>query len=360
MVGNAGTIDRYTTWEMDELVSSIDPSFSFLHKTFFGTEKQFTTAFVEHDIVEHGRRVAPFVSPMSAGKSTIRTGYRTMQMKPAYIKLADTVRPQEGFTRLPGEPYGGAYDAQTRVDLIVAEQIALHYEMIDNRLEIMSRDILFDGKMTITESAANGYDDYPVAVVDFERNPNNTATAATPWNVGGATILADIQNHSATINASSRGAVVNALLMPSSIFDLMTASQQFRDLLSVFLNLSPGTSNFEVGPRSSDRQAQYRGKLSGIYDIWTYDGYFEDDSGAQVPIMHYDRVLFIASQGPNSGIEGRRLQGAILDMDAGLKAQKVFVKARNLWDPSGIEVLTQSAPLISMRRPNACGTLKVR
>lgn len=357
MNGNASQVDRYSTWEMDEMVSAIDPNFSFLNRTFFATEKQFTGEFVEHDIVEHGRRVAPFVSPLAQGKSTRRTGYRTYQLKPGYIKLSDTVRPQEGFTRLPGEPYGGTLDPIQRVDTLVAQQIATHFEMIDNRLELMARDALFNGKIVISDTTDGA--DYPQAVVDFERNPLNDVVVATAWNAGGATPLRDIQNHAATINQTSRGAVVNGLLMCSAIFDILTANQQFRDLLNTVLNLSPGTSNFETGPRSADRQERFRGTLAGQYEVWTYDGYFDDDTGAQVPIMPSDRVLFVANQGPNSGIEGRRLQGAILDMDAGIKPQRVFVKARNVWDPSGVEVLTQSAPMVSLRRPNASGTLKV-
>lgn len=357
---NAPVIDRYSTWEMDAIVASIDPQFSFLHTRFFNSEKLFTQQTVEHDIVEGGQRVAPFVSPLAQGVATRRPGFRTYAMRPGYIKLSDTVRPQDGQTRLPGEPYGGSYDPATRVDFLVAQQIATHLSMIDNRLEIMARDALFNAQIVISDTT--GALDYPSATVDFERNPNNAAVAATAWNVNGCTPLKDIQNHAATINQSSRGAVVNELVMCGELFDLLTVNDQFRQLLSTLANLSPATakSGFDAGPRSGSRQAQWRGKLSGQYDIWTYDGYFEDETGAAKAIMDPNKVVFIANQGDNAGLEGQRLQGAILDMDAGIRPQKVFVKARNVWDPSGVEVLTQSAPMLSMRRPNASGTLKVR
>ncbi len=357
---NAPTIDRYSTWEMDAIVQSIDPEFSFLHNTFFATEVLFNSQTVEHDIVEGGQRVAPFVSPLAQGVPTRRTGFRTYAMRPGYIKLADVVRPQDGQTRLPGEPYGGTYDPQTRVDLLVAKQIRTHLSMIDNRLEIMARDALFDARITITDTT--GAMDYPTATVDFERNPNNDATAGTLWTANGRTPLKDIQNHALTINQTSRGAVVDTLLMCGELFDLISSDDSFKALLSRLTNLSPGTQSagFETGPRSGSRKAQFRGRLASQYDLWTYDGYFEDDTGAQKAIMDPDKIVFLANQGENSGMEGRRLQGAIMDMDAGIRAQKVFVKARNLWDPSGVEVLTQSAPMVSMRRPNATGTLKVR
>ena len=357
MVGTASSVDRYSTWEMDAMIAAIDPPFSFLKDTFFTTEKQFTTQVIEHDIKEHGRTVAPFVSPLSQGKPTRRSGYRTFQIRPAYIKLSDTVRPQDGMTRLAGEPYGGQFTVQQRIDALVAEQIATHMSMIDNRLEVMARDILINGKLTIIT------DNYPTAIVDFERNPNNTHTVGTTWDQTNATPLADIQAHALTINLNSRGAVVTDLVMAGSIFDLMARNQSVRDLLSKLLNLSPGTSGIEVGPRSGSREAQFRGRLSGAYNLWTYDGYFENDTGLQVPLMPTNKVLFVCNGGINGsgpgGIGGKRLQGAIQDLDAQMQAKRVFIKAKNEWDPSGVTVLTQSAPMLAVDRPNCSGILQV-
>ena len=51
--------------------------------------------------------------------------------------------------------------------------------------------------------------------------------------------------------------------------------------------------------------------------------------------------------------------GAILDMDAEIQPRDKFVKARNQWDPSGVEVLTQTAPMLAVERANASGVLTV-
>lgn len=346
-------VDRYSTWEMDAIVESISPAFRFLVNTFFSQVKQFEGEFIEHDIVEGGHRVAPFVSPMQNGRPTRRLGFRTYQMKPAYIKLADTVRPYDGWTRTAGEPYGGSLSPQQRIDRIVSEQIATHFDMIAGRMELMARDALFNGQITITS------DNYPTSIVDFERDPNNAATVGTLWNAGGATPLADIQAHAITINRSSRGAIVNTLVMSAAIWDILMTIQEVRDLVNRDLNLSPGTSGLEFGPRSASHEAQYRGRLAGQYDMWTYDGYYEDDTGTEQDIMPANQVLFLAEQGPNSGMQARRYHGAILDMDAGIQPRESFVKARNLWDPSGVEVLTQTAPMLGVRRPNATGVLTV-
>lgn len=346
---SAGEINRYSTWELDTVVETYDPPFRFLLNNFFKRRKQFSGEFIEMDIVEGGRTVAPFVSPFQPGRNTRRNGYRTFQLKPAYIKLADTVRPTDGFTRTPGEPYGGSLTPMQRLDKQIVEQVMTHLDMIENRLELMASELLFTGKLVIND------ENYPRAVVDFERALANDATVTTVWSNNAATPLVDIQAHALTINKTARGAKVTDLVMTGAIFDKLMSFQSVRDLLNRDKNLSPGTSAIETGPRSGDRDATYRGIISGQYRLWTYDGYFETDTGTSKEIMDQERVLFLSDQ----SIEGTRYNGAILDMDAEMQAREVFVKERRLWDPSGHEVITQSAPMVGLRRPNGCGTLRV-
>lgn len=351
MTTAAGQVDRYTTWSQDTAISSIDPMFSWLVPTFFGITKNFDGEFVEHDIVEHGRRIAPFVSPLGIGKPTRQTGYRTFQIKPAYIKLLDTVRPTQGFTRMPGEPYGGNLTPAERLARQVAEKMALHREMIEVRWEAMAAEVLFNAQLTITD------DGYPTALVDFERDPNLSMTVGTVWSNTASDPMSDIQTMADRINTSSRGSVPDTLVCRTGIYDNLMKNIKFRDSLNKESNLSKNKdAGFEAtGLRAADKKPQFRGKLGGQYDLWTYDGYYEDDSGVTKAFVPATKVLVCGGQ----SIDGRRYHGAIQDMDAGMAALDVFVKTRNQWNPSGVEVLTQSAPMLGMRRPNASGVLTV-
>lgn len=353
MVDNVTDINRWTSWEQDGVVQSIDPKFSFLVPHFFGTVKQFTTEAIEWDIVEGGRRIAPFVSPWAMGKPTRSLGSRVYQIKPAYIKLLDGVFPADGFVRRPGEAYGGSMSPMERLDKATGEKTATHIEMVETRWEQMASDVLFNAQLVIVD------DDYPRAVVDFERNANLTATVSTLWSNSSADPVGDITAMADKVNQYSRGAVVNELLMRSTVWDKMMGLSKVRDLVDRVKAISPGTSALELGGRSAARQAQYRGKLAGQYDIWTYDGYYENDIGAQAAFVPAGKVLLTANQGENSGIEGRRYHGAIMDLDAKMSAVEVFTKYREQWNPSGREVLTQSAPLLGMRRPNASAVITV-
>jgi hypothetical protein len=346
-------INRYTSWAQDGVVSTMDPVFSFFMPQFFSTVKQFTTEFIEYDIVEGGIRIAPFASPLSLGKSTRDTGYRTYQLKPAYIKLLDTVRPQEGFIRKPGEQYGGTMTPLQRLAMSEAEKIARHRQMIDVRMEAMAAEALFTGALTIVD------DDYPRATVDFERSPNLNVTAAMPWTNPAADAMGDIQTIADVMNTETRsGAIADTLVMRSGTFDLLMKNTAVRDSLDRNANISANQNQgFEAtGLRSTDKRSQYRGKLGGQYDLWTYDGYYETDVGGQAFFTPIDKVLVLSQQ----SIEGVRYHGAIFDLDAGMSAVEIFVKTRELWNPSGREVLTQSAPMLGMRRPNASAVLTVR
>jgi len=337
-----------STWSQDDTVTSLDPKFMWLLSMFFGgAPKQFSGEFIEYDVVEGGIRIAPYGSPLSLGKSTSRTGYLTKQIKPAYIKLLDTVRPGDGFTRLPGERYGGELSPQERLARRVAEQIVLHHSMIDTRLEQMAAEVLFTGKLTITS------ENYPVAVADFERDPNLTITTGTAWSDTNADIVGDIEAAADKVNVSSRGTVPNKVITRTGVWDKMRKNAGVLALLEKDKNRSPST-DLDVGPRSADKGPQYRGRLSNNYELWTYDGYYENDSGVAVPFVPANKVLL-----SSGSVEGVRYHGAIFDMEAGMAPLEVFTKQRELWNPSGMEVLTQSAPMLGMRRPNASAVLTV-
>jgi hypothetical protein len=346
-----GQINRYTSWSQDTPVETRDPMFSYLVPKFFGPVVQFDTEFVEFDIVEGGVRIAPYGSPFSLGKSTRETGYRTYQLKPAYIKMLDTVRPESGFVRMPGEKYGGQLSPRQRLAMAEAKKIVLHREMVETRWEQMAAEVLFTGKLTIVD------EDYPRAVVDFERDPNLDQTMGTLWSNPAADIMSDIVMMADAVNTASRGnAIVDELLMPTRVFDAMMKNAGIREQFDRNKNLG-ATQNggFETGPRSSDKRPKVRGTLASQYVVTTYDGYYEDDLGAQKPFMPLDKVLFAS----NLSMEGRRYHGAILDMDANIAPVEIFTKSRELWNPSGVEVLTQSAPMLGLRRPNAAGVAKV-
>jgi len=339
----------YDTWELDEMVEEIETVEPWLLNNYFGTMKSFTSEQVEWDLIDGGQRMAPFVSPLVQGRETTRRGFETRWIKPAYIKPKFTIRPTDGFTRLPGEARGGTLSPQARLDRLVADQLREHEMMIMARKEWMAAQALTFGQYLITG------EDYPTTLINFGQDPNLRATVGTFWSDPTSNPLEDIENHSLLINETSRGAVIDTLVFPGSVWNLMRQHQDLQDEINKdYARMR--NSTIDTGPRNQKKGPMLVGQLSGRFELWVYDDYYEDAAtGANTPYLDQDRVLFLSSN-----IEGRQYQGAIMDLDSGMQAMDVFHKTWKQEDPSGTVLLTQTAPLVGPRRVNSFGTLKIK
>lgn len=349
---NANTLSRYETWELDALLAQIERPNPWLLRTFFAREKLFTTKTIEFDVMDRGRRMAPFVSPLAQGKPMRREGFHTRQLAPAYIKPTDLVVPQEGFVRRPGEPYGGQQTPRQRFDALVAETLDNHMASVDNRMEWMAAQALVYGSIRIEG------EDYAPVVVDFGRDASLdlALTGGARWNQTTCTPIDDIERMSLLVRKVSKGAIVTSLVMDGATWNLLRKNAQVQDLISAFYRRSLGTPTaIDQGPRTTLNEAQFVGNLNGRLDLWVYDAYYEDDTGTEQPYLPPYTVLGIAGQ----ALEGTQYFGAILDLDANMEARKTFSKSDVKFNPSGLEIVTQSAPLVAPRRPNAMFRLTV-
>lgn len=350
-------LSRYETWELDAMVAQIERPNPWLLRTFFTRSKFFESKQIEFDIVDRGRRMAPFVAPEVAGKPMVREGYRTRTLTPAYIKPTALVKPDQAFTRLAGEgAYGGVLSPKQRFDAIVSEYLALHEEMIDNRLEWMSAQALVTGGITISGES------YPTVHVDFGRDAslNVQLTGAATWDQTTSNPLQDIETNALNVRHISKGAVVDRLVMDGASWNLLKKNAEIQALLDIRFRRdgggAPGSTSIDQGPRTTLNEAVYVGTLQGRIDMYVYDSYYQDDSGVDQPYIPPNTVLGIAG----GALEGTQYFGAIIDLDAELQARRSFTKSHILHNPSGLELITQSGPLVAPKRPNAMFALTVK
>lgn len=351
MFPNGTQLSRYETWELDTMVAQIERPNPWLMRTFFAGQRMFASKTIEFDILDRGRRMAPFVAPHVAGKPMRREGFRTRQLAPAYIKPTALVVPTEAWTRRPGEAYGGALSPKQRFDAIVAEHLDAHEQMIDNRLEWMAAQALVTGGITIEG------EDYPKTHVDFGRDASLTIalTGAAKWNTTTASPLTDIETASLKVRQISKGAVITDLVMDGLAWNGLKANGAVADLIDVrFRRDVNGATSIDGGPRTKLNEAVYVGTLQGRIDLWVYDSYYQDDTGADQPYLPPYTVV-----GISPAIEGMQYYGAILDLDANLEPRRSFTKSKVLFNPSGLELVTQSGPLLAPKRPNASFVLTV-
>jgi hypothetical protein len=344
----------YQTYEIEEMVSQIEVQAPYLLDRYFGRTRSFDTETIEWDVMDRGRRIAPFVSPLTPGRVMRRPGSRVMQFKPAYIKLLKLIRPTDTFTRMPGEAYGGQMTPQQRMDRILAETIQTHMEATDTRLEWMAASALVNGSITVSG------EDYPTVVVNFGRDPSLqvTLTGAAMWSAPTtADPIQDFENMALLVRHKSRGSVVQDFIMNGVTWGLLRTiigtQAKVQALYNVFWRVVP-PSTFDLGPRR-DVQAEYVGRISDRFNLIVYDGFYHDDNGVEQKLIPDNKVIAVAS----AGVEGTRYHGAIMDIEAQMQPRDFFVKTWLEKNPSGLNVLSQSAPLVAPRRPNATGVLTV-
>jgi len=308
----------------------------------FPQVQTFDTQFIDFDVVEGGRRIAPFVSPSVQGKVMKNEGFETRRFTPAYLKPKHVVEPNQVFKRMAGETYGGSMSPAQRYEAAVAANMLKERDMITRRLEVMAAEAILGGQVTVTG------DNYPTQVIEFGRAAGQTVvkTAGTKWSDAGVDIIADIDTWVNQTQLLSGYAPTRITVTPD-VWAVMRVNAGVKDALDTTYRGGAATLDRGVG---SGQPFQYKGMLGASLELYVYNDIYENDAGSNVALMPSGSVVLTSS-----GVEGVRAYGAIQDLGS-LQAVEMFPKMWAQEDPSVIFTMTQSAPLTIPTRPNA--TLK--
>lgn len=339
------TIGVYDTHTLMGVVEKVQTLSSYWLDLCFPQTQLFDTEFIDFDMVDKGKRLAPFVSPMAQGKVMSAKGFSTRRFKPAYVKPKDIVDAARVIKRRPGEAYTGSLSREQRYNAVVADIIANHMEMQRNRQEWMAAQAILNGSVVVTG------EDYPTQVVDFGRDGGLTKTlgAGSRWNESGVDPVADLESWALEVLDKS-GAGVTRVTMGTSAFKAFYANPAVKEQLDTTYR---GTAAEISGAPVAQYGGVYRGRLGNL-EIWTYSDWYEDDASNKVQMLDSRDVVLTA--GP--GVQGVRCFGAIMDADNGFMPAEIFPKMWKQEDPSAIFLMTQSAPLMVPTRVNA--TCRVR
>ena len=344
----AGTV--YGTSELLEVSRFIKAPQPFW-LSFFPRQINFDTEEIFFDKVDQDyRRLAPLVVPNVQGRPMTIGGYSSLSFRPAYVKPKHIVDPNMLIERQAGEALGtGSMSPGQRRDAVIAEILRIHKTMLTNRNEWLAANALINGSVTLTG------EDYPAVTVNFQRHASLTVTlaGAALWSAGTATPLADLQSARANANARS-GARITRIVFGG------TAWGYFAGHANVNLFGTGGLLDRNFGGVTADVQRlrdgfegqEYMGSISGSQgggrmELWVDTSKYVDENGAEQYYMQQNAVVGVADT------EGIRCFGAIKDIDAGLRPLEVFQKMWRNEDPSAEYVLSQSAPLMVPKKPNA-------
>lgn len=334
------TINIQDSHTLVGVVEKLQPINSFWLNLVFPTVQTFQDEYIDFDIVDKGRRVAPFVAPNVAGKPMTSKGFDTRRFKPAYIKPKHSVEPNRNLKRRAGEAFTGTMSPEQRHNAIVTDILREQREMIERRWDIMAAQAVIDGQSVIVG------DDYPSVTISFGRAAGNTVTlgSGARWGDSGVKPIDNLQTWADVVYANSGYAPTDVIMGADAwaAFRVDADVQKQLDLkrgsVQTELNLAPEV----LAP------VAYKGQV-GAFRIWVYKDWYEDNSGANVEIMNSKAIVMLNPQ----AVEGVRAFGAIMDARAGFQSLPIFSKMWLNEDPSVTYLMSQSAPLMIPTRPNA-------
>ncbi len=339
-------IQSYDTHTLQGVIRTLPPPSNFWLNLCFPVSIPFDDEYIDFDVIDRGRRLAPFVAPTAQGKPLLQKGYSTRRFRPAYIKPKDSVDPRRLFKRRAGEAYTGTMTPQARRNAIVADILQTHRDAHERRQEWMAASAIINDLVEVSGP------DYPTQVISFGRHPSQTITltGTAQWSDPSANPVKNLDAWIGQVQQRSSYAPTR-VVMGTDAWDV------FRDnpVVEKKLDTRRGSETRLETAVGTGEVVQYKGTLGASLEVWTYNDIYEDDEGNVVPFMDPKKIVLLNP----TGTEGVRCFGAILDADAGYVPTEFFPKMFKENDPSAEFILTQSAPLMVPRRPNAVLVAKV-
>lgn len=334
------SLGTYDTHDLIRVIQAKKTNESSYWLQFFPNVITFDQEYIDFDVVDSRKRLAPFVSPLVQGKPQRAEGFSTKRFKPAYIKPKDIVDPTRFIKRRAGEPYMGSMSRGQRRDAVVADILFEHRRMIERRWEWMAARAIIDGEVTISG------EDYPTVVVSFERHADHTITltGTDVWSHADSNPVGDLEDFASEVHQRT-GYVVDRFTMGGDAYKAFKKHAKVKDLLDIRYRGSEANIDREPANGSPVR---FGGRI-GTFEIWVYADVYEADDGTVTQYMNQKYVVATAS----GGIEGVRCFGGIMDKRAGYQAIDMFPKMWEQEDPSVEYLMTQSAPLMVPLRANA-------
>jgi Phage major capsid protein E len=301
---------------------------------------------ITFDVETGSKRLTPFADPCTVAPLVERKGFKTYEFSPAYMMDRRKICCRTGQTRVKGEPIGDDWDIGRRRKEVLRQDAVDQLEMLDRRIEVMAAESLITGKVSIVGP------NYPLRVVDFDRNPLNTQVlaGAARWNQPGVKGLTDLRTW-ALANQNRRGGYSRTVIMEPSVLEFFYEMPDVKNRLERFR----GTDTLDPTGKSrgdTDR-AVFHGTVDG-FDIWTYQDDYVNDSNVVTNVMPTGQVLF----GNPNLLMGKRYFGRIMDEEVNYKARPYAVKSWLETHPSARFGLLQSAAMVVQMRPNAFQSIK--
>lgn len=291
---------EYTTREMMEAIDQTPPVRTFLHRTFFPGEQTHVTEEVEFDVRKGKRVMAPFVSPRKGGKVLTRQGYKTNQFKTPKIAPERVLTKDDISVRAMGENVYSQRTPAEREDELLAKDMTDLEEAIARRKEWMCRQILFEGKVDVTDP-----DEGVDIQIDFGFENIVVLGADEQWGLATVDPLAILRKRRKK-TIKDTGTAPDIAIFSSNVIEEFINNPFVLKAMNV-LNMK----NVVIEPRVVDPALTFYGRIAELdLDIYTYDEWFLNDDGEEESMIPSGTVLL-----GHSGGEGQIEYGLVTQME---------------------------------------------
>ncbi|HYW50484.1 MAG TPA: major capsid protein [Gemmatimonadaceae bacterium] len=342
----------YDTVDLLGIIPSTKTPARFFRDMFFAINIfRFSTRKIALDRIIEDQRVAPYVSPVIAGRVRKERGFSTLFYEAPYVKEKSEIKIEDAMDRGPGEALGGDKDPATRYDDAITDLTAKHEERITRREELQAIELLRTGKITVV---GDGYD---INVIDFLRDAGQTITLAGVARWTQPTTrdpLANLQTWSLQTQRLPFGGPIRTWVFDPVAASNFLAALKERDELKLLDRTYRGpNASFVLGPQAE--QSYYLGNVNGM-DFWVNQDQVElTDGGALTNVLPDNTVIGVSDAAGGALAYGAvRVAGVLQPLDRYPR----IVGGPNM-DPSSEHLVTECSPLCMLRRVNAtlCATV---
>lgn len=299
------------------------------------------------------RKLAPFVVPNVAGRPQRLDGFEMDTFTPAYSKQKDIVDYTMHIERQAGEALGGSLTIEQRRNAVIAELLRRQKVKIENTWNWLAARATIDGKVIIKG------EDYPETLVDFRRDAALTTVliGAAKWDQAGVDPLNDLKEARRAANEIS-GARISLNIFGANAWELFAQRVDLKEMMNT--QYRGQNTNVTLINNGYGDTVEYMGTISGasgqgMIECWVdTTRYIDPETGLEEYYLDQNTVVGVSDM-----VGGVRCFGAIMDADAGFRPLDTFFKNWRTPDPSQEYLLTQSAPLMVPREPNATYSIKV-
>lgn len=271
-------ISMFETRTMLQALRQMPRARTFLRDMFFPTEEFSDTTKVDVDIIKGRRSMAPFVSPVLAGKVVANKGFTTKTFEAPLLKPKKKTDAEDIMNRMAGEALYSGLSPDERSAAKLGNDLMELDDSITRRVEWMVAQALFSGKVKIEGEGVEYEIDFGV--------PDETLTEGALWDAEGSNPIDTLRLLFQTVVKAS-GVNPDVCILAPDVVPYFINHEAVHSLLDKRL-INTG----QIDPRQLPNGATYFGHVNELgMDIYSYLEWYVGDDGEEYPMVPEGKIL---------------------------------------------------------------------